>query len=59
MPEPGERHCPNCNGIGLARAVSSIPGRPLVMNVKMVCETCHHEWTVEQRDRVERARKTA
>jgi hypothetical protein len=29
------------------------------MNVKMVCETCHHEWTVEQRDRVERARKTA
>lgn len=54
-----DRQCPQCKaGVGLPRAVSTIPGRQWVMNVKMVCETCHHEWTVEKRDPMEILVKT-
>ena len=51
MSEPLDRRCLACQtGTGLARTVSTIPGRPSTVTVRMVCGSCQHEWTVERSD---------
>jgi rubredoxin len=51
MSEPLDRRCPACQtGTGLARTVSTIPGRPSTVTVRMVCGSCQHEWTTEHSD---------
>jgi C4-type Zn-finger protein len=42
------RKCPACgNDLGLARQVSTVPGRKDIVVVVMVCGSCAHEWTAE------------
>jgi hypothetical protein len=49
MNQSPDRQCPHCKaGVGLARAVSTIPGRLDVVSVKVVCECCKTEWIVEE-----------
>jgi hypothetical protein len=51
MSEHLDRRCPACQtGTGLARTVSTIPGRPSAVTVLMVCDSCRHEWTTERSD---------
>jgi hypothetical protein len=46
-----DRECPACrNGVGLARAVSTIPIRLNRVTVRMACLTCGLEWNIEQED---------
>lgn len=48
MPMSTTMPCPNCEGgVGVARAVRTVPDRPIVM-VKLTCEGCQHEWEVER-----------
>ena len=44
-----DRKCPACrNDLGLARQVSTVPGRKDIVVVAMVCESCAHEWNTER-----------
>jgi uncharacterized Zn finger protein len=41
------RPCPACGtGEGVARKVTTVPGRPFV-KVTLACESCGHEWEIE------------
>jgi hypothetical protein len=45
---PVEQQCPACgNGQGLARRVSTVPGRIDIVVVDMVCQSCSHQWRTE------------
>jgi hypothetical protein len=43
-----ERKCPACGeAVGLARRVSTVPGRKDTLVIVMVCGNCSHEWSSE------------
>ena len=50
---PGEdyaasaRNCWNCFVAGVARSVTTVSGRPIVL-VTLRCPSCGHEWNVER-----------
>ena len=45
---PVDLQCPVCgDGQGLARRVSTVPGREDIVVVYMTCESCSHEWRTE------------
>ena len=47
-----ERKCPACGqGFGLARRVSTVPGRRDIVVIVMVCGSCSHEWSDERPSR--------
>jgi hypothetical protein len=44
-----DRHCPCClKGIGLVLGISALPDSPGNVRVKMLCQTCEHEWILER-----------
>jgi transcription elongation factor Elf1 len=48
MPMSLRRQCPKCtDGVGVAKSVQTVAERPVVI-VTLACESCHHEWQVEQ-----------
>ena len=45
---PVDLQCPVCgDGQGLARRVSTVPGREDIVVVYMTCDSCSHEWRTE------------
>jgi hypothetical protein len=48
MPPSFKRPCPACpTGVGLALSVRTFPNRPGLMGVRMRCQACFHEWSIE------------
>jgi hypothetical protein len=44
-----DRHCPCCTkGLGLVLDINALPDSPGKVSVKMLCQTCEHEWTLER-----------
>jgi hypothetical protein len=44
-----DRRCPCCTkGIGLVLSINALLNSPGKVCVKMLCQVCEHEWTVER-----------
>ena len=51
MKDPLKRLCPACQqGVGLAIAVSTLADRSDTVSVRLTCQSCRHEWSVDHKD---------